>query len=77
MYLQLGAHFLIKAVAFVPGEGIPLKKGIQNGFKGSKVKRGTKTIYVDNVYYNFKLNKIVYRFSDKPVIIKKANEPKG
>lgn len=69
LYLQLGRHFLIKGVHFYPGQEIPLKKRVQNGFKGSKVKRGSSTVFVKNVYFNFVLNKIVYTYSDKPVKI--------
>jgi hypothetical protein len=66
IYLQLGTYFTRKGASFLPGHKITLAKAIGKGFRGSKIKRGKRTIYVDNVYYNFKLNKLVYRFSEKP-----------
>lgn len=75
LQLQLGAYFLRKAVTLKVGQQISLQKAVRKGFKGSKIKRGATNMYVDNVFFNFKMNKIVYRFSEKMPTIGSANEP--
>jgi len=74
IYLQLGSHFLRKGASLLPGQQVNLPSAIRKGFKGSKIKRGAHSVYVDNVYYNFKQNKVNYRFSEKKPIVGSANE---
>lgn len=76
-YLNMGGYFLRKGVGLVVGQQIQLPRAVDKGFRGGRVKRGVSTVWVDNIYFNFKLNKITYTWSDKPVPVVKADEAKG
>jgi len=62
LYLQLeiGAYFIRRGAGYQIGQPfvLPLKN------KGKKYR---KTVYIQNLFYNFKENKITHSFSDKPI----------
>lgn len=55
-YLELGAWFLKKGVGYKPGDPfmLPLRK------KGKPYK---KQVWIANLYYDFRLNKITHTFT--------------
>ena len=71
--LQMGTHLLRRGAGLQPNQPIKLATAVKHGMKGHNVKQGVKTVYVENMWFNFKLNKIVYRFTH----IKPKNVLKG
>jgi len=76
LYLNMGAYFLRKGAGLTPGMKIELKTAVKSGMKGHAVRRGVKKIWIKNMYFNFRLNKIVYSFTHrKPTNALENNEP--
>ena len=60
IWLEIGSWFIRRGAAYQVGQPfiLPVKK------KGRTIK---KTVYIKNLYFNFKQNKITHSFSDKPI----------
>ena len=62
--VEMGAYLLKKGTMYQVGQPFLIK---------DEFTKKTKTRYIDNLFYNFKANKVTHRFSDKP--IKGFSEP--
>ena len=58
--LEIGAYFMRKGAGYQVGQPFVIRSKKQ----GKYVK---KTLYIKNLYYNFKENKITHSFSNKPI----------
>lgn len=56
IYTEIGVYFLKKGAKFQVGQPMKFRE-----------KKGIKVRYIDNLYYNFKLNTVTHTFSLKPV----------
>ncbi|TLP81365.1 hypothetical protein [Maribacter sp. ACAM166] len=56
--LRIGAHFIKRGAGVTVGQAIPFK-----AMKHTKA----RTMFIDNLYYNFKTNTVTHTMSKNPV----------
>jgi len=56
-YLELGSYFIRKGTGYQVGDTFKYPS-----------KRGAKTLYIRNLFYNFNLNKITYKLDKNPIL---------
>ncbi len=64
-FLELGSYFIRKGTGYKVGDT----------FEYSQRKTGkSKTFYISNLFFNFKLNKVTYKLSKNPILIPEDEE---
>lgn len=56
--LEKGAYYIRKGAVFQVGQPFKIK---------DRATGKVRTRYIENLFFNFKANKIVHKFSDKPI----------
>ncbi|WP_166964630.1 hypothetical protein [Yeosuana marina] len=56
-FLELGSYFIRKGTGYKVGDAFE--------YQG---KKASKTLFISNLYYNFKLNKITYKLDKNPIL---------
>lgn len=67
--LQIGAYFIRKGALLQPGQPLRLPKGKGPSLrgKGEVYRNAPIQVWIENMYFNFRHNKITYTYSDKPI----------
>lgn len=70
LLLDIGANLIRRGALLQYGQPVRLNAGDGPALKGRyKVNRSKgKTVYVKNMFFDFKNNKITYSWSDKPIV---------
>lgn len=56
-YLEIGSYFIKKGTGYKVGDAFE--------YQG---KKASKKLFIANLYYNFKLNKITYKLDKNPIL---------
>lgn len=69
LQLRVGAYFIRKGALLQPGQPLRLPKGKGPSLRGKgEVYRNAPTqVWIENMFFNFRHNKITYQYSDKPI----------
>ncbi|GLB51714.1 hypothetical protein NBRC110019_07530 [Neptunitalea chrysea] len=62
-YLELGSYFIRKGTGYQVGDAFEYKQ---------RRTGKAKTLRIQNLFYNFKENRITYRFDKKPILNSEA-----
>lgn len=68
--LNMGARLVRKGTLYQVGQPMKLPAGLGPSLnsKNTMVNRTQAcTVWIENIYFNFKLNRITYAWSDKPI----------
>lgn len=70
LQLNLGAYLMRRGAGLQPGQPVrvPAGTGPSMTGHGTVVRRKAQTYWIQNMYFNFNLNKVTYKWSEKPIL---------